>query len=120
MSTATGNFPLQCSSRRRRAPPPHGEVVAVHHADVVEVQSPRAVQGELRQCGRWDGASAAAFHGGGSTVSGDAGEFSGGVRGAQGPAPQAARPGGGDRDRVGLARLQGKAGGGELRRSGAG
>lgn len=39
MSTATGNFPLQCSSRRRRAPPPHGEVVAVHHADAVEVQS---------------------------------------------------------------------------------
>ncbi|KAF7828967.1 hypothetical protein G2W53_020131 [Senna tora] len=58
--------------------------------------------------------------GGGAAIAGDTGELSGGVLGAEGSAPQAAGPGGGDGEGVRLTGLKGKAGGGELCSSGVG
>lgn len=100
---------------------PHGEVVAVNEADVVEVEPVRAIEGELRQRGRRHRARPGALDGGGAAVARDADKPAlSGVLGAEGAAPQAAGPGRGHGDGVGLAGLEGEPGGGELRGAGVG
>jgi len=83
----------------------HWEVVTVDQTHVEEIQPAGSVQRELCERGRRGGVTSGAFHGGGATVAGDAGEFPGVVLGAEGPAPEAAGPGGWRADNVGLAGL---------------
>ncbi|KAF7809645.1 hypothetical protein G2W53_036388 [Senna tora] len=116
------------ASRRRAVPRPrpalrlhrHRKVIAIDEANVVEIESTGAVQCELRESRRRSGAATGAFDGGGAAVAGEAGEFSGGVLGAESPAPEAAGPGGRELEGVGFAGLEGEAGGGELWSASAG
>lgn len=70
----------------------HREVVPVHEADVEEIEAAVAVQGELGERGWRGSAASGTFQLSGAAITCDAGEFSGGVVGAEGSAPEAASP----------------------------
>jgi hypothetical protein len=70
----------------------HGQVVAVDEADVVEVLTAVAVERELGERGRRRRPRAAALDLAGAAVARSAGPLAGGVEGAAGAAPEAARP----------------------------
>lgn len=98
----------------------HREVVTVDEADVEEIEAAVPVEGELGESGGRGSAVTGAFYFSGAAIACDAGEFAGGVLGAEGSAPEAAAPGGWGRDGLGLALLESKAGGRKRRHAGVG
>lgn len=98
----------------------HRNVVAVDEADVVEIEATTAVEGELSESGGWGGAGAVAFDKARAAVGSGAGEVAGGIGGAESAGPNAAGPGGGEREERSSAGEEGETGGGERGGSGAG
>ena len=89
------------------------EVVPVDQAHIIKIKPLIAVEGELGKGRRRDCAGTGALDLARAAIGGGAGEFSGGVVGAEGPGPEPTRPGIGRREGPGLAALEGEAGGGE-------
>lgn len=90
---------VTCSSLWRDQ---HGHIVAIHEADIIEIEPARTVQRELSESGGGSSTGTVAFDSARTAVGGGAGESAGGILGAISATPNAAGPWGRHDDGVGL------------------